>query len=280
MLAAASVIAGSGGCGGSSVPVGVVDDLLPRPSEPAALRWRDIAGVVYGEAFRSGFSYDADTSYVTVAADDRGRAFRGTLTAVGLKPNFAYQMKLLGRTPITSAEGTADLAEEAWASWQVGHQGRWWCIDDAWNVSDGQLAAHLNQGHRVTGYLLFEFFITDEDGNATVPFSLDSSYHVLWRTDQRGNEPNDSPVLWRDIVRGPYGYGLDPAELGERVGVYAEWEPGRPTPGTVELAAGRYPLLLNLTEESFHDNLGGPPVEHGGVWAQVLEGEVEFEVTG
>ena len=39
--------------------------------------------------------------------------------------------------------------------------------------------------YKFTGYLLFDYFITDEQGDATVLFETGSCYHVLWKTTQR-----------------------------------------------------------------------------------------------
>ena len=76
--------------------------LLPKTVDADALRWRDIEGDIYHASFRNTFSYASSGSVVVDWLDD-SQSFTGTLTATTLKPNFAYQMKLVGRAPITSA---------------------------------------------------------------------------------------------------------------------------------------------------------------------------------
>jgi len=277
------------GCGGARVvspeaPAETIQRVFllpPKPVDRTALRWRDVAEGLYTRAFRRTFSYD-NTSVSSVSVEWPGQApvFRGTLTATRVKPNFAYQMKLVGRTNITTVDSPPPTVGPAeWASWQLGHAGRWWCVEDAWNVSDADLAWHLAQGHHILGYLLVDFFIADPDGMAVRPFRLNSTYHVLWRTNQRARQPNDSRPRPYDIVRGAWGYDLPNPQPGEHVAVYAEWEPSRPVPGQVRLPDGRYSVLFNITEESFHDNMG-TPVPHGGFWAQVLEGPINFRIVG
>jgi hypothetical protein len=278
------ILAGCGGgrVTGSEEPAAHVERVVlvpPKPVDRSALRWRDVAEGLYSRAFRRSFSY-ADPSVSSVAVQWPGQAplFRGTLTATRVKPNFAYQIKLVGRTNITTADAPAPTAgPQEWASWQLGHAGRWWCVTDGWNVSDADLASHLAQGHYVIGYLLLDFFITDLEGAAVKSFRLNSTYHVLWRTDQRVPQPNDSRLKSCDLIRGAWGYDFSHPRRGGHVEVYAEWEPDRPLPGQVRLPDGRYPVLFNITEESFHDNLGNS-VPHGGFWAQVLEGPMNFRI--
>jgi hypothetical protein len=255
--------------------------LQPMAVAADALRWRDIEGQIYESSFRSSFSYGSSGS-VVVEWTDAGQAFGGTLTATSVKPNFAYQIKLVGRAPITSATAPPDPQTDAegWASWQLGSRGRWWDQTAQWNLSDAELPGALTAGHDVIGYLLMDFFVTDRDGSATKSFLLDSSYHVLWRTDQKTPTSGDSAVVNHTIWRGLWGYGSDPVVEGSTVGVYAEGEPGRPAPGTLVMPYGVYPITLNITEESFHDNMQYPRItrRYGGFWAQVLEGNLTFQM--
>ena len=204
----------------------------------------------------------------------------GTLTATRLKPNFAYQMKLVGSKNVTSLRLPADAKTdpEGWASWQLGRKGRWWCVTDEWNVSDADLSSHIRRGHTVVGYVLFDFFLTDANGNATKPFTLNSTYHVLWRTSRRTRTTRDSAVVRLNIERGAWGHDQATPQPGGTVGVFAEHEPNRPAPEQVKLPSGGYPVVLNITEESFHDNLSNS-VPEGGFWAQVLEAPITFTDT-
>ncbi len=298
LLGCSLVVVLIAGCGGGTEvgpPVGQTHVILPargcitlEPKEvlPDDLRWRDIPGVLYASLFRDTFDYsNTSESYATVDWDDSSTTLSGTLTAVKLKPNFAYQMKLGGTAPITTAaepplpQGSDPADWASWASWQLGHNGRWWCEELNWNIEDSDLQKCLAAGYHVSGYLLFDFFITDSNGNATKSFALDSTYHVLWRTDQRRPRKKlDSKAVRHAITRSSsWGYDFD--EKAGVVSVFAEGEsPGtRPKPGDVRLPDGIYPVNFNLTEESFHDNLNNT-VEYGGFWAQVLESPITFIV--
>jgi hypothetical protein len=129
----------------------------------------------------------------------------------------------------------------------------------------------------VVGYLLFDWLVTDVEGNATAQFALDSSYHVLWKLSQRDPGPNDSAPRAYTLRRGSYGYPAEAQGTEDAVSLYAEWEPTRPLPGSASLPTGQYEVFLNLTEESFHSDASIP---QGGLWAQVLRGPIVFTVTG
>ncbi|MGI5816737.1 MAG: hypothetical protein ACOX9R_01435 [Armatimonadota bacterium] len=256
--------------------------LRPLPVEPPQQeRWRDIAGVAYGESFRERFDYARTHAHsAEVRYEPRAHTLQGTVIARHLKPSFAYQLKLVGLVPITGvteAENAGDA--RTWSSWQLGRVGRWWCDDCEWNLLDRELAGHLDDGHSVTGYLLFDWFVTDELGDASRPFALDSSLHVLWRVDQRERGRHDSPPRWYTVKRLPEFYPEEAAGTSQEVALFAEWEPDRPRIGDARPAYGRYHVGLNLTEESFHDNMDGPRMlESGGFWARVLQSDLQFEV--
>lgn len=248
---------------------------------PQQERWRDIADVAYSEEWCEAFSYaDQSRHYACVEYRTPASTLQGTLLATALKPNFAYQLKLAGLAPVRGTEEEANADDpRAWSSWQLGRLGRWWCEDCQWNVSDDELADHVTDGHHVRGYLLFDWFVTDEAGNARHDFALASSLHVLWRVGQRERAPEDTAPRWYRVVRDPSVYPPHAAGVAQDVGLFAEWEPGRPLPGAVRLPAGTYEVALNLTEETFHANLGEARVlEGGGFWPWVLEAELGFEV--
>ncbi len=248
---------------------------------PEQERWRDIADVAYRDDFREAFDY-ADTARhrVEVRYEPAAEMLQGIVSAIGLKPSMAYQLKLVGLEPIagaTEAENAGDARR--WSSWQLGHIGRWWCEDCGWNVSDADLAQHVGDGHTVRGYLLFDWFVTDARGDAQHPFALDSSLHVLWRVGQRERGPNDSPPRWYTVERPADVYPPSAANTRQQIGLFGEWEPDRPNIGQVRLPAGSYHVGLNLTEETFHANLGETrALEGGGFWALVLQSELRFEV--
>jgi hypothetical protein len=266
------------GCGGATSPTkgGVVVDskgvhTLQKVGGVALAdyRWKDIAGNAYSTAFASTFDYGTGPQ-VTVNYDDAAGTLQGTVNATGLKPNFAYQIKLEGKP--TKVWGTAG---DDWSNERIGYLGRWWCATDVANRTDAQYAVCKALGHTVTGYLLFDFLLTDQSGNASKPFHLDSSYHVLWNTQQGAPGANDRPSQVRTLAFTDFGYGSPyPAVTTETI--YPEWEPGRPTPGTAQFGAGQYKCTFLLTEESFH----GWPSSPGGNWAAALrDTDLQFTVT-
>jgi len=252
-------------------------DVAPPQSE----RWRDITGVGYDGRFREAFSYeDTRRHRAEVRYDSEAQTLQGAVLARGLKPNFAYQLKLVGLEPLMGARAEDNaLDPRVWSSWQLGRLGRWWCEDCQWNVGDADLSAHVEDGHAVTGYLLFDWLVTDARGDAQHRFSLDSSLHVLWRVGQRDRASNDSPPRWYTISRPSEVYPPAAAEARQQVGIFGEWEPDRPRIGSARLAPGSYHVGMNLTEESFHDNMDEErELEGGGFWAWVLQSELQFEV--
>jgi hypothetical protein len=75
-----------------------VDPNLTSPS--GTYRWLDVADQAYGASYQNNYNY----SQASVEVDWvwNGSRLQGTLTATNLKPNFAYQLKLVGE-PGTSA---------------------------------------------------------------------------------------------------------------------------------------------------------------------------------
>src|SRR5689334_22906525 len=72
-------------------------------------RFKDIGGQTFGNNFISTYSYAS--ANVTISFDVNSNDYlSGTLTATGLKPNFAYQIKLAGNP---STEATTDAEKAA-----------------------------------------------------------------------------------------------------------------------------------------------------------------------
>lgn len=252
-------------------------DVTPPQQE----RWRDIADVAYRDDWREDFDYaDRDAHRAEVRYETVADAVRGRVTARGLKPSFAYQLKLVGLEPLLGPNEADNVGNaRAWSSWQLGRLGRWWCEDCGWNVSDADLASHVGEGHAVHGYLLFDWLVTDEDGDAEHAFALSSSLHVLWRVGQRERGPNDTPPRWYTVERPGGVYPVSAANTKQQIGLFGEWEPDRPRIGEARLAPGAYHVGMNLTEESFHANMDEKrALEGGGFWAWVLQSELQFEV--
>lgn len=238
-----------------------VGDATTWPDTP--FRWMDVADFLYSSNYRDNFAYNQPT--VMLSFCDTANMFRGTLIATGLKPNFAYQVKLVGKP-----EKAWDAYGDDWTNERLGYAGRWWRSQpNPGNTNDADYDAHKDDSDYIfEGYLLFAFFVTDEQGNATVNVAADSSFHVLWATNDssgpgdghRNPDTNDSPVRYYDFSASPTtnanAYDVDHGS--GHVGIYAEWEPGRALPGELALPEGLYRCQFILTEESFHQSgLGG-----------------------
>jgi hypothetical protein len=185
--------------------------------------------------------------------------------------------------------GNPDIDPDA--NERIGLAGRWW--QEEWNGSawvNGQNLNNKGDGsspnpnddlyferrdipdatrptglhYRYTGYLVFDYFITDENGNAAFSFEANSSYHVLWAmNDSDGNDgkghkdrsSNDGPLKTSTFDPDPtlspaYDTDYDAAT----VSIFGEWE--RLPVGGVFLQPGDYSADIFLTEESFHGSGG------------------------
>ena len=249
----------------------------------SAYRWMDVANQAYSSSYRNSYNYSQAT--VTVNYYDVGETLSGKLVARNLKPNFAYQFKLVG-TP-----GTPDNE-------RIGLAGRWW--QEEWNGSSWSNGQNLNSKgngtspnhndatyfarrftvdpssptgyhYRYTGYLVFDYFITDSNGYATIDFETGSCYHVLWKTSQQSRTSNDGPIKTvtfdPDTSQPAYDYDYPTSTIS----IFGEWE--RLPMGNVNLPAGQYDCTMVLTEESFH---GTGPLE--GTWATAMSGAITFTI--
>ena len=250
-------------------------------------RWLDVADQVYSAAYRGDFTYDS--AQVSVYYEERDLTFNGTLTAVDMKPNFAYQVKLVG-------EPGTDANE------RIGLTGRWW--QEEWNGMAWINEKNLNDKgdgsspnpnddlyfarrdvvdttsptglkYKYVGYLMLDYFITEKNGNAELAFEADSSYHVLWKTSQRTWSNSDGALVSTtfDADNSPAyeDSGGDDFPL-QTVEIFGEWE--RLPVGGVLLDPGDYQAEFILTEESFHGSGG----TYAGNWAQVLNDPVTFTI--
>ncbi len=246
----------------ATVNLAPIGDVTTWPG--TSFRWMDVADNLYSSSYRSGFTYAG--AAVSLTYNDNANTFSGTLTAAGLKPNFAYQMKLVGKPESLWVAGNGDN----WTNEKLGYAGRWWRnVPNPGNSSDADYNQHKgDSGYIYQGYLLFDFFTTDQQGNATVNFAADSSFHVLWATPGStgygtGHQSRDS----KDSIIRNYSFTASPVinstaydtDYGSaNVGIYAQWEPGRALPGGLVLPTGDYNAQFILTEESFHQSgLGG-----------------------
>ena len=243
-------------------------DVTTWPDAP--LRWKDMAGNLYAAAYQDTYLYD-DASVTIVFESCQDSVFAGRLYGVNLKPNFAYQVKLVGKPAGLWGVDGDDATNE-----RIGYAGRWWRMTpNPGNSTDQDYEAHKDDPDYVyEGYLLFDFFLTDSLGSSDAGFATASSYHVLWWEHQRARGSCDSPIKWSTVV----GYATDPAYDGDvgpvDVGVFAEIE--RLCEGETVLPAGAYNCRFILTEESFHQS-----GEQDGYWASVLKCDtLAFELGG
>lgn len=233
-------------------------------------RFLDVANRAYSRECLERADYHApDDAGPRVAVEylQRAEAFTGVLRAEGLKPNFAYQLKLRGR-----------YADDPEAFRRIGYVGRWRLPGKGTNYDDEDFEDYPDKD-RAEAYLLFDYFVTDGAGRAVKPFYVDSSLHVLWNaTHQRAPNPEDSAqtvVDRRDTD--PVRYAHPYPKLGLQR-LYAESEQhnrhrdNRPAIGEAFLPPGACNAELVLTEESFHG------YGDAGYWATVMAAPVRFDI--
>jgi len=251
------------GRGETVVRLGPAPPLTCKPAP--RFRWLDALDRPYSEAFRKKFSYsDAN---VLIRFWRRAPVFEGTLHARGLKPNFAYQMKVVGMPPFLWG-----VMGDAPSNVRIGSVGRWWRPGESGGNVNG-----VNDGEKdkMEGYLVFGCFVTDARGRADVYFRADRSYHVLWKTDQRQPTRDASLPPTHTMPVRQASYGSDRSYLVGELDIYAEHQSDRPSKGHAHLPPGDYCCFFLLTEESFHtkDEI------NGGDWAAALAKRISFTIT-
>ncbi len=249
-------------------------DYTLQPVPGGTFRFKDIGGQAFGAGYIGSYTYD--TASVVVSLEDSSSLFlAGTVTARKLKPNFAYQVKLLGR-PLSGASTDAErLAADDATNERLGRLGRWWRVSpNPGNTNDGDVDANKTRpGYVFEGYLIVGFFVTDPDGNATARFETRNSFHVLWRTNQRPASSIDGPVQNFTLPDTTANTAYDSAVAARPIELYAEQEPTRAAPGTLQLPLGAYRCNFLLTEESFHDS-----GTNAGNWAAAMRAPIEFSI--
>ncbi|MHC4248244.1 MAG: hypothetical protein ACYS9X_03870 [Planctomycetota bacterium] len=241
--------------------------LLADISRPGPQRWADIAGNPYSAAYNANYSY-ADAT-VRVVYSKRAPTFMGWLRAEGLKPNFAYQIKLFGDR------------RAVWSFEAIGYVGRWY-IDPGkqkrTNFRDQEYEKHrYNFDVEVQSYVFFDYFVTDHEGKATKSFRLDSSFHVTWNRElnlnRRGPGLRDSEVFIHNVLPQGEAYWWDVPTGRPVIQLWLEQEGVSPRPpiGSAELPAGIYTaavrtaLRLSCCHASLH------PVTEGDVRSKVRQ---------
>jgi len=245
--------------------IAYLEEISGAGSSPmATFRWKDIEDNVYDINYQNTFLYSQPR--VIISFNPTDTQFRGKIFGYGLKPNFAYQIKLVGKPENDWGVDGDNLSNEL-----IGFEGRWWRKQpNPGNSNDADYLAHKNDPNYIfEGYLLFDYLVTNEYGYVVKEFEADNSFHVLWNMVINSRSPgtNDSPISYHtvraSIQNDIYSTALSPDE----VGLYGEWEPERDLPGEVELPVGEYRVRLVLTEESFHQS------GLGGNWESVMSND-------
>lgn len=267
------------------------DDPWPK----AAPRERDIANTLYSQTLEP-FDYAAAQVTLSYNRQQKNAYFSGHISARGLKPNFAYQLKLAGK-PIGGNRGTArqtsyieasstapgatpivqvindaagsptPINGDDWSNQQLGYAGRWWDNSAApsTNLNDAYFRNNTSY-NTVYGYIFMGDFVTDASGHAEADISAAHSYHITWQ-DAQSNATKDVRAGTFSVVSAPPFYGYKRPIDARKVVLWYEYEKGRAH--EVKLAPGTYHCRLLVTEETFH-TAGGL---WGGVWKTVLATE-------
>ena len=278
-----------------SITLQTYDDPWPK----AAPRERDIANNIYSHTLEP-FPYSAAQVTLSYDREQRNAYFSGHISARGLKPNFAYQLKLAGK-PIGGNRGTgratsfveaSSSAPDAtplvqivndengaptpingddWSNQQLGYAGRWWDNSAApsTNLNDAYFRRNTLY-NTVYGYIFMGVFVTDSQGNAEAEVSAARSYHITWQDGQR-SATKDVRAGTSLVQSAPPFYGYQRPIYPRKVALWYEYEKGRAH--DVKLAPGVYHCRLLVTEEAFH-TAGGL---WGGVWKTVLATETNDE---
>lgn len=178
---------------------------------------------------------------------------QGILQASGLKPYATYQAKFEGiPTCLDPADGN-DTANE-----YIGYTGRWWNNDTSANVNDTYYENH--PGECITGYLVWDFFTADSNGEATATLTAADSYHVLWCGGGTCNQTTNTDLFNPDSNYPSIAFCPADKVNGQTVRTSIPC-------GGLDLNHGDYNLKMILTEETFHESWN---------WRAVLAGEISF----
>jgi hypothetical protein len=160
-------------------------NLIPfrDPWLSARERFLDIDDRPFSATFKRDFRYRAGQvtlEYQTAPAEPY---FVGRLRADGLKPNFAYQLKLAGK-PQNGSRGWGEQGDER-ANQALGHAARWWNDSLQRNTSDSFVdennARPPAERDSIYGYHYIGSFVTNAQGNADVEVVGQNSFHIVWQ---------------------------------------------------------------------------------------------------
>ena len=181
-------------------------------------RYNQFNDWVSGGASNGSFQYGV-TGQVTITYDTTPSSpyFTAHVSATGLKPNFAYQLKLTGK-PVSGLRGSGTASSyitstnklasgtpvmhpvydangnltpvngDDWTNQQLGYLGRWW--DDeptppSTNINDSYFQTYY-PGRTIYGYIYMGNFFTDAQGNCEKDITGRYSYHITWQDWQSG----------------------------------------------------------------------------------------------
>lgn len=230
-----------------------MEAITPAPNQ----RWMDTVGNIYSTDFARNYRYE--NAQVLIQWQERGKTLTGRLEATGLKPNFAYQVKITG-DPVRDPEGFQI----------IGRLGRW--------LAHAEGTHHTEEDvQRIGGmaYIFFAYIVTDADGSATLDFSLEHSWHVLWNQAHNGKPLPQSPKTSYMIDATSATLYMLPKEQPVEDVFWPEYDPvpGFPLRAKILLPPRNYRASLTLTEESFHSY-----DRDGGWWATVLSLPIDFTI--
>lgn len=267
------------------VPKTVAFAPMNDPWPLARERWLDINNNQYSAWLTNGqpngaFSYGNAQVQLTFDGAPTVSYFVGHIQARGLKPNFSYQLKLLGK-PERGTRGWGTLGDDL-SNERIGMVNRWWCdsqhasqtnFDDAHYYRYYKYAP-AGREHNIYGYHYMGEFVTDQFGNADVDITGQYSYHITWASWQNGFKDKlfgTFPVQGGALGNGSF-YGYGSSAPNDSVTLYYEYQSDRPH--DVVLPNGNYKCRFVLTEETFHNT-----TFLGGYWKGVLATE-DYDAQG
>ncbi|MCC7491509.1 MAG: hypothetical protein IT204_04140 [Fimbriimonadaceae bacterium] len=243
--------------------------LIPFADQWAASkpRWQDIGDVLFGASFRASYSSSASPHLVLRYDPTPGVPYLvAEVEGTNLKPNFCYQLKLVGK-PGAAGGGLWGSNAAMTANQRLLQAGRWWNYktEDPAFTTTNDTAVLRSKDYKagwVPGYVYLGCFVTDAQGTTggAVPVTGNRSYHVTWKTGQSGTR-SETKGTYAVTRSSSYAYDVD-NPTPQNVELWYEKEPDDPM--IWSLAKGTYDVVLMVTEESFHSS------DLGGYWQTVL----------
>lgn len=240
------------------------------PWNQARQRFEDIDDFRFSYEFEHSFSYKDAVVTLSYNPAPAEKYFVGHIEAKGLKPNFAYQLKLVGK-PSYGKRGWGNAGDDR-ANEAIGRATRWWNDTTGENTFDNyfrelyQRPAAFRRD-TIYGYDFMGDFITDSEGSASQDFDGSKAYHITWQDKQSGHKDVVAGLFKISSLQAPYyGYGIALPE--HTVKLWYEWQAGRDH--EVKLPKGDYNCRFLISEETFHAVDENPK---GGRWPAVLATE-------